>query len=144
MVNCLDGGTGTFRQSGGSVTISGLLYIGSNGGTGTYWQTGGVVTNYGHCVVGRNGGNGGRYVMEGGSLAVTMQALRIGLSSPGEFSISNGTVDVTYQTWVGENATGNGTFSGVPSLDVKGYSIRLSSDRKRVVVVRKGLTIIIQ
>ena len=73
MVNCLDGGTGTFRQSGGSVTIS-----------------------------------------------------------------------VTYQTWVGENATGNGTFSGVPSLDVKGYSIRLSSDRKRVVVVRKGLTIIIR
>ena len=46
--------------------------------------------------------------------------------------------------YVFAKATGNGTFSGVPSLDVKGYSVRLSSDRKRVVVVRKGLTIIIR
>ena len=44
--------------------------------------------------------------------------------------------------WTGGGATGNGTFSGVPSLDVKGYSIRLSSDHRRVVVVRKGLTIL--
>ena len=76
------------------------------------------------------------------SLLIDRQALRIGRLSPGEFSISNGTVDVKYQTWVGDGATGNGTFSGVPSLDVKGYSVRLSSDRRRVVVVRKGLMII--
>ncbi len=252
-------GNGTFRQSGGSVTIRDHLYIGNSGGTGTYWQTGGSVTHNGYCYVGM-GGNSGRYIMEGGSLTVANQALRIGRNSPGEFSISNGTVDVKYQTWVGDGATGNGTlrvldggtlitpfispnengantvefnggtvkatdltatnpflnnltnivfgaggvtidadghdltianctfkaapgvtaitfanggtltftgtalelagkpsghyvfaeatgngtFSGVPSLDVKGYSVRLSSDRRRVVVVRKGMTIIVR
>ena len=102
-------GNGTFRQSGGSVTIRDHLYIGNSGGTGTYWQTGGSVTHNGHCFVGNEGGTGGRYIMEGGSLTVANQALRIGRNSPGEFSISNGTVEVTYQTWVGDGATGNGT-----------------------------------
>ncbi len=253
------GGTGTYRLEGGTLLIGGGLSLGElSGGNGTFWQTDGVVTNYGVCFVGNGGGTGGRYIMEGGSLLIDRQALRIGRLSPGEFSISNGTVDVKYQTWVGDGATGagtlrvktggtlitpfispnengantvefdggtvkatdltatnpflnsltnvlfgaggvtidadghdltianctfkaapgvtaitfanggtltftgttleltakpsghyvfakaagNGTFSGVPSLDVKGYSIRLSSDRKRVVVVRKGLTII--
>ena len=255
------GGTGTYRLEGGTLLIGGGLSLGElSGGNGTFWQADGVVTNYGVCFVGNGGGIGGRYIMEGGSLLIDRQALRIGRLSPGEFSISNGTVDVKYQTWVGDGATGNGTlrvktggtlitpfispnengantvefdggtvkatdltatnpflnnltnvlfgaggvmidaaghdltianctfkaapgvtaitfanggtltftgttlelagkpsghyvfakatgngtFSGVPSLDVKGYSIRLSSDRKRVVVVRKGLTIIIR
>ena len=43
------------------------------------------------------------------SLLIDRQALRIGRLSPGEFSISNGTVDVKYQTWVGDGATGAGT-----------------------------------
>jgi hypothetical protein len=254
------GGTGAYHLEGGTLLIGGGLSLGElSGGNGTFWQTDGVVTNYGVCFVGNDGGTGGRYIMEGGSLLIDRQALRIGRLSPGEFSISNGTVDVKYQTWVGDGATGNGTlrvldggtlitpfitpyengentvefnggtvkatdltatnpflnnltnvlfgaggvtidaaghdltianctfkaapgvtaitfanggtltftgttlelagkpsvpyvfakatgngtFSGVPSLDVKGYSIRLSSDRKRVVVVRKGLTIIV-
>lgn len=253
------GGTGTYRLEGGTLLIGGGLSLGElSGGNGTFWQTDGVVTNYGVCFVGNGGGTGGRYIMEGGSLLIDRQALRIGRLSPGEFSISNGTVDVKYQTWVGDGvtgngtlrvldggtlitpfitpyengentvefnggtvkatdltatnpflnsltnivfgaggvtidaaghdltianctfkaapgvkaitfanggtltftgtalelagkpsghyvfakATGNGTFSGAPSLDVKGYSIRLSSDRRRVVVVRKGLTIL--
>lgn len=253
------GGTGTYRLEGGTLFIGGGLSLGEfSGGNGTFWQTDGVVTNYGVCFVGNGGGTGGRYIMEGGSLAITQQALRIGRLSPGEFSISNGTVDVKYQTWVGDGATGNGTlrvldggtlitpfitpyengantvvfdggtvkatdliatnpflnnltnivfgaggvtidadghdlmianctfkaapgvkaitfanggtltftgtklelagkpsvpyvfakatgngtFSGVPSLDVKGCSVRLSSDRKRVVVTRNGLTIL--
>jgi len=253
------GGTGAYRLEGGTLLIGGGLSLGElSGGNGTFWQTDGVVTNYGVCFVGNGGGTGGRYIMEGGSLLIDRQALRIGRLSPGEFSISNGTVDVKYQTWVGDGATGNGTlrvldggtlttpfispnengantvefnggtvkatdltatnpflnsltnivfgaggvtidaaghdltianctfkaapgvkaitfanggtltftgttlkltgkpsgtyvfaeatgngtFSGVPSLDVKGYSVRLSSDRRRVVVVRKGLTII--
>ena len=255
------GGTGTYRLEGGTLLIGGGLSLGElSGGNGTFWQTDGVVTNYGVCFVGNGGGTGGRYIMEGGSLLIDRQALRIGRLSPGEFSISNGTVDVKYQTWVGDGATGNGTlrvldggtlitpfispnengantvefnggtvkatdltatnpflnnltnvlfgaggvtidadghdltianctfkaapgvtaitfanggaltftgttleltakpsghyvfakatgngtFSGVPSLDVKGYSIRLSSDRRRVVVVRKGMTIIVR
>lgn len=255
------GGTGTYRLEGGTLLIGGGLSLGElSGGNGTFWQTDGVVTNYGVCFVGNGGGTGGRYIMEGGSLLIDRQALRIGRLSPGEFSISNGTVDVKYQTWVGDGATGNGTlcvktggtlitpfispnengantvefdggtvkatdltatnpflnnltnvllgaggvtidadghdltianctfkaapgvtaitfanggtlkftgttleltakpsghyvfakatgngtFSGVPSLDVMGYSVRLSSDRRRVVVVRKGLTIIVR
>jgi len=258
------GGTGAYHLEGGTLLIGGGLSLGElSGGNGTFWQTDGVVTNYGVCFVGNGGGTGGRYIMEGGSLLIDRQALRIGRLSPGEFSISNGTVDVKYQTWVGDGATGAGTlcvktggtlitpfispnengantvefdggtvkatdltatnpflnnltnvlfgaggvtidadghdltianctfkaapgvkaitfangdklltftdttleltdkpsgtyvfaevtgngtctFSGVPSLDVKGYSVRLSSDRKRVVVVRKGLTIIIR
>ena len=253
------GGTGTYRLEGGRLLIGGGLSLGElNGGNGTFWQTDGVVTNYGVCFVGNEGGTGGKYIMKGGSLLIDRQALRIGRLSPGEFSISNGTVEVKYQTWVGDGATGagtlrvldggtlitpyispnengantvefnggtvkatdltatnpflnnltnvlfgaggvtidaaghdltianctfkaapgvkaitfanggtltftgtmlelagkpsghyvfakatgNGTFSGVPSLEVKGYSIRLSSDRRRVVVVRKGLMII--
>ena len=66
--------------------------------------------------------------------------------SLGELSGGNGTFWQTdgVVTNYGVCFVGNGTFSGVPSLDVKGYSIRLSSDRKRVVVVRNGMTIIVR
>ena len=104
------GGTGAYHLEGGTLLIGGGLSLGElSGGNGTFWQTDGVVTNYGVCFVGNGGGTGGRYIMEGGSLLIDRQALRIGRLSPGEFSISNGTVDVKYQTWVGDGATGNGT-----------------------------------
>jgi len=82
-----------------------------------------------------------------GTLAAAPGVKAITFANGGTLTFTGTTLELAGKPsvpYVFAKATGNGTFSGVPSLDVKGCSIRLSSDRRRVVVVRKGMTIIVR
>ena len=82
-----------------------------------------------------------------GTLAAAPGVKAITFANGGTLTFTGTTLELAGKPsvpYVFAKATGNGTFSGVPSLDVKGCSIRLSSDRKRVGVVRNGMTIIVR
>ena len=108
------GGTGTFTQSGGTSTISRLLYLGySDGdsgtynlsgvaqlsahteyvgfsGTGTLTQSGGTngIRLNGYLYLGANSGSSGPYTLSGGQLWGTI--LCLGSSGTGSFTQSGG------------------------------------------------------
>ena len=126
----------------GKGNASGLCnYIGVDSGATVCNVNGGTLW----CYKGDGAGDLGIGI-NGTKLHLGQRHARGGGLSLGELSGGNGTFWQTdgVVTNYGVCFVGNGTFSGVPSLDVKGCSIRLTSDRKRVVVVRNGMTIIVR
>ncbi len=105
-----NGGTGTFNQSGGSVSVGSGLTIGENGGTGTYSQTGGSVTLTGvtgDLTIGASGGTG-TYSLTGGTLNVG-GTIYVGYDGTGALNQSTG--NLTTVVSVGDQASGLGTYT---------------------------------
>ena len=114
-----EGGTGLFKQTGGSHTITGSLIIGTNseGGTaagnGKYVLSGDEVTSTltaGYINVGNTGK--GRFVQDGGTVTVTggFGALILGSQDSGEglYKLKNGVLNVAFEEYIGN--WGKGTF----------------------------------
>ncbi len=137
------GGTGTFNQTGGENSISGLLDVGFQSAQGTYNLSGGSVTSD-RTIIGDgtgdsstpdnwafNGLGGVLNISETGSL--TTGQMRVGVLNKGEVNQSGGTVSATSLTlgWIGTvpngsgyyNLTGNGqlSVSSDETIGVAGY-----------------------
>lgn len=109
------GGSSTFRMSGGSITTGGEFWGGGNGTT-TAVQSGGSISSGAWFVVGRGGNNVATYTMSGDAM-VTAATTTVGsFAVVGSFAGSQGTLSVggnaLFQTGgdrkmlVGEGGTG--------------------------------------
>ena len=124
-----DSGNGSFSLSGTASLISeGKILVGSSGGTGTFTQTGGTVTTKG-LIVGEGHyteegaaaeGTVGSYQMTGGTLIVNDQRFTVGRYGTGTFIQDGGTVNANGGLYIGDNlgtaidgttaVRGNGTY----------------------------------
>ncbi len=111
----------TFTQSGGTMTVSGALYVnyGDNTTTGSLTQSGGLTTVTGNVYIGYSSGLG-TYTANGGLLQITNSSsiiyvgygaggglLAIGVASP----YTAGSVTTTGAVCVGYTAGGTGTIN---------------------------------
>ena len=117
------GGTGTFNQSGGTVTDEGSLNVGNQGGSGTYNLSGGTLRLEGGAldVIGRNTGthpasNGTIAISGTGVLDVKSAELILGdntaagAEGSGKIIQTGGTVDIEAGSQLFLSAYGNGEY----------------------------------
>jgi len=110
------GGTGTYTLSGGTLTSGNDLNIGNNG-TGTFSQSGGTVTATGLAV--GNGGSG-EYDLSGGTLTASQAVVGAFGPSVGTFNQTGGTFNASFLN-VGILAGGVGTYTmSAGNLNVAG------------------------
>jgi len=105
---------GTFNQSGGTVTISGIGYVGLNG-TSTYNLSGGTFSSLGTNAF-YIGDNGTGTFNVSNSAQVLMSSLQIGVQGTGQYVQTGGTVSVlangTSGVFLGLYSPGLGAASG--------------------------------
>jgi fibronectin-binding autotransporter adhesin len=107
------GGTGTFTQNSGDVSVVGAVNVGNSGGTGTYALNNGTLTVANSVNIGTDGGTG---TVKQDSGIVTTQGMDIGQAGGlGEYDLNGGVLNST-ETYVSGNSTGTfnqtgGTFN---------------------------------
>ncbi len=101
---------GTFELSGTGTVTAPLVYVGVNG-QGTFTQTGGTLTSTGIMVLGHEDGGQGTYTLQDGT--VQAQSITVGLRGAGVFSQSGGSLQVNDTLAVKDDnqATGSGSFT---------------------------------
>ncbi len=156
-------GTGSFLQSGGTVTSDAEIYLGTqSGGNGTYFLTAGSLDvdreiyvgvggtgNFQHSngdvsadelVVGQEDGGVGTYTLQGGALDTTKVTLGLNSGSNGTFNYSGGTLENTsgdLDIIVGDAGTGK-FVQEVDSFDVDDLVIGSQSDGVGTYVLKNG------
>jgi len=118
-------GTGTFDQSGGTVTSAAYFYVGQNGGTGTYNLDGGVLqVNGWDSYIARGGtGSSGTFAQTDGQFQ-NAGWLNIGAlnGGTGAYTISGGTL-TTGTLAVGREGYGTMTISGTAAATTNGFYV---------------------
>ncbi len=108
-------GTGTFSQSGGTVTTLGINVGLNSGGIGVVNQTGGTtnVNGAGLISLGTNVGASGTYTIDtsAGASALNATILRVGDGGTGTFTQNGGTVTVNTVGTIGRLAGSTGTYN---------------------------------
>ena len=150
---------GTLRvRNGGVVCTSGIA---PNGGANTVEFDGGTVkataasgefmknlTNVVFAAGGLNlDANGFSLGISNCVLKAAMGAKAITFAGAGTLAFTDTTLELsgkTTESYVFAEATGEGTFTSVPSLNLKGWSVKLSTDSKKVIIDRNGLMIILR
>ena len=107
-----DAGTGTFNQTAGTTSVSGVTYVGySAGGTGTVAATGGALSSAGEIVVGFAGT--GTVNQSGGTVSTPTLVAGYAAGGVGTYTLSaNGTLNVTVNEYVGYGGAGTFNQSG--------------------------------
>ena len=130
-----NGGTGTFTQTGGNISIGNALYLGNNAGdsgtynlsgtgqlsapneylgysgTGTFTQPGGTNSfNFGALYLGYNIGSSGTYSLSGSGQLSGPYSEYVGFSGTGTFTQSGGTHN-TSNLYLGYNAGSSGMYN---------------------------------
>ena len=142
--------TGTFTQSGGTMTVGDLLAVGNaagstgnynlsagtvgtknlyvgNSGTGTFTQTGGGVTASGFLVVGTTGTALGTWNQSGAASTVSTDILYVGNVGKGTFNLGAGSVSAN--TFVVGLSAGTGTFAQTGgSATTNGNDLEVGAD----------------
>jgi fibronectin-binding autotransporter adhesin len=94
------GGTGTFTQSGGTVTMNGSGFgigddAGGVGGTGTYnLESGNLNVNSGYFFIGTGAGSVGKFEQTGGTLASQVGLVIGGNTGSGSYDLDGGTLEI--------------------------------------------------
>ncbi len=102
------GGAGTLNQTGGSNTVTGNLFLGyASGSSGDYALSGGTLQVTGNVYIGEGGS--GSFTQSGGLLDPADEI--IGDSGTGSYTLSGGTDVVTNNLILGNQTTGNGTYT---------------------------------
>ncbi|MGA7562400.1 MAG: autotransporter domain-containing protein [Desulfobaccales bacterium] len=120
------GSSGTYNQSGGSLSVNGSEYIGESG-TGVFTQSGGTNSTP-DLTLGDQTGASGTYTLSGtGSLAAGSEY--VGNNGSGSFTQSGGTNSVTDTLALGYGSGSSGTYTlgpagslSVTSFEDIGYS----------------------
>ena len=113
-------GVGTFNQTGGTNTVSHIIYLGYGPNKGTYIQSGGITTIAGDLFMACNMFSSAEYRLSGtGQLSATSEWVSNGY--PATFVQSGGTNTVAYlrigYDYNGGVGTGTYTLSGTGVLD---------------------------
>ena len=114
--NTVPGSVSSYTKTGGTLTVAGETYVGSQGGsTGTFSQSAGATTINSWFVVGRQGGvgtlnvTGGTFTKQGGGNAYVGENAAAGAST---VTVSNtGAFSDNAEFWVGENTGGVGVLN---------------------------------
>jgi hypothetical protein len=117
------GETGTISQTAGAVSISGSTYF-ADYGTAIYNISGGSLTVSGELRVGTNGGSSGTVNVNGGTFSATNTNFSLGYQGNAELNQTNGTVSITcanaYIARFGDNA-------GVTNVNISGGTFGITS-----------------
>ncbi len=152
------GSTGILRVRGsGILNTPGILSVSANsvefdGGTVKATAASGeFMSNLTNVVFAAGGlnldANGFSLGISNCVLKAAMGAKAITFAGAGTLAFTGTTLELsgkTTESYVFAEATGEGTFTSVPSLNLKGWSVKLSTDSKKVIIDRNGLMIILR
>ena len=152
------GSTGILRVRGsGILNTPGILSVSANsvefdGGTVKATAASGEfmrnLTNVVFAAGGLNlDANGFSLGISNCVLKAAMGAKAITFAGAGTLAFTDTALELsgkTTESYVFAEATGEGTFTSVPSLNLKGWSVKLSTDSKKVIIDRNGLMIILR
>ena len=105
-------GDGTYEMSAGDLNISGTAYIGRSGDGIFNLSNGNVTVNGGHFRIAENSNSTGLLTMTGGALTISnSRDLHVGPNGPGTVVQSGGIVQVSNNVLLGLASTGSGNYS---------------------------------